>query len=187
MLTGLVLAGAKPFQLFASAGDPELEVFDGEAVLLGDLRFHGIEFVILEFDDFIAVAADDVIVIGMIGIIRVVYLVVFAEIHFVDEVALREQRQRAIDSGAGNGRVVFFGPFQKLLRSEMIIRAENGVDDGLSLGSQPEVLALQEPHESILGIPPIDNGHSPDYADSIAGVNAAMIALSDGSPRKAAR
>src|SRR6059058_470949 len=55
------------------------------------LGFESRDFVALELDDFIAILANDVAVVGMIGVIGVVELVVFAEIHFANQTAFGEQ------------------------------------------------------------------------------------------------
>ena len=108
------------------------------------------DFIAVELDDLLAVLADDVIVVRMFGVVRVVELVVFAEIHFTEQPALSQKRQGAINCGAGNRFVAGAGPFEKLLGGEMLLGAENGFNDGLTLRSQAQVFLREEINEAPL-------------------------------------
>jgi hypothetical protein len=55
---------------------------------MGDLVLDFFNLIAVELNDFIAVLADDVIVVRMFGVIGVVELVIFAEIHFAEQSAL---------------------------------------------------------------------------------------------------
>ena len=55
---------------------------------------------ILEFEDLQAIEADEMVVVRMIHVVRIVELVVAAKIHLPQHPALHEQRQRAIDRRA---------------------------------------------------------------------------------------
>src|SRR6266571_6690926 len=114
---------------------------------MADLILELLDLVAVEFDDFFAVLADDVIMVGMLGVVWVVKFVIFAEIHFADEAAFGQQGQGAIDGGAGNRFVPPARPFQKLLGGKMLAGAEGRFDDGLALSGQTEVFLREKIHE----------------------------------------
>src|SRR5690348_5347566 len=111
---------------------------DREAKPMADLVFDLLDFVAFEFNDFVAVLADDVIVVGMLSVVWVVEFVVFAEIHLANEAALGQQWQCSVYRRARDGLVPLPGPFQKLLGGEVLAGAENGFDDGLTLRSHAQ-------------------------------------------------
>src|SRR5260221_546532 len=142
-----VFAGAESLHLLAGTGDVQPLGLDGEAELLSDLAFDPLDFLALEFDDLAAIATDDMAVVRVKGVIGIVKLVVLAEIHLPDQPALRQERQGAIDGGAGHRAVAFPGPGQQLFGGEMFFRAKSGIDDHLPLRGDAEALASQESHE----------------------------------------
>lgn len=117
---------------------------DGEAELVADFAFQLVDLVALELDDFFAVVADDMTVVGMLGVVGVVELIILAEIHFADEAAFSQQGQGAIDGGAGDGFVFLTRPFEQLFRGEMLFRAEHRVHNGLALRSDAQVFVGEE-------------------------------------------
>jgi len=76
--------------------------FHSETEAVRNFVLNFFDLIAVELNDFVAVLADDVIVIWVFGVIRVVELVVFAEVHFAEQAALGEKRQGAIDGCAGN-------------------------------------------------------------------------------------
>ena len=56
-----------------------------------DLVLDFFDLVAIELNDFIAVLANDMIVVGMFGVIGVVELIIFAEIHFAEQAALGQK------------------------------------------------------------------------------------------------
>jgi hypothetical protein len=146
----LFVAGTVLLQLLAVCGNLEAVSFDGKAQALADFGFKLLELVAFEFHDLVTVLANDVIVMGMLGVIGIVELIIFAKVHFPDQPALRQQRQRAINRRAGNRLIPATRPGQQLLSGEMPAGAEGGIDDGSTLRGQPQVLAYQEIHKALL-------------------------------------
>src|SRR5205814_9844672 len=99
-LASLLLAGAEFFQFLAACGDLEALWLQLETQFVADFIFQFLNLVALELHDLLAVLADDMAVIRVIGVVGVVKFVVLAEIHLADETAFSEQRQRAIDRRA---------------------------------------------------------------------------------------
>ena len=65
-----------------------------------DLVLEFFDFCTVEFHNFFAVLADDVVMVGMIRIVRIIKFVILAEIHFVNQTAFREERKGAVNGGA---------------------------------------------------------------------------------------
>src|SRR4051812_26273934 len=99
---------------------------------MGDLIFDLRDFCAVELDDLFTVLADNMVVVRMLGVVWVVELVFFAEIHFADKAAFGEERERPVNGGAGDRFITAARPFQKLFRGEMLASAENGLDDRLA-------------------------------------------------------
>ena len=125
--------------------------FDREPEPVADLVLEALDFLALELDDPFAILADYMIVVRMLGVIGVVKLMILAKIHFADQPALGQQRQRAIHRRARNRSIAPARPLQKLLGGEMLARAESGLDDRLALGSQAQVFLREKIHEPPLG------------------------------------
>ena len=89
-LAGLLLAGAEFFQLLAPGGNLQALHFQFKAQLAADFAFQLFDLLALELDDLVAVLANDVAVVRIIGVIRIVKLVVLAKIHFADQTAFGE-------------------------------------------------------------------------------------------------
>ena len=156
---GFILALAQFLHLFARGINAQLLRVNLEAKLLRNLIFQRVKLLALELDDLVTVIANDVIVIRMIGVIGVVDFVVLAEIHLVHHPALGEQRQGAIDCGAGHARVAFAGPLEKLLRVEMLVGAEHRVDNRPALRGDPQIFMYQKSNKLFLRLRSIDHGH----------------------------
>lgn len=65
--------------------DPQFDHVRLEAQTFGDDVFPDIKAVVLELNDFGAVEADDVVVIGMIGVVGVVVFVIAAQIKLAEQ------------------------------------------------------------------------------------------------------
>ncbi len=134
-------AGAELPEFLAARGDLEPAGLDGETEALADFAFKLREFVTLKFHDLFAFQADNVIVVRMLGVVRIIVFPPLAEVHLAHQAAFKEQGQGAIHSGAGNGFVPLPRPFQELVRAEVLPSAEGGVDDGLPLRCQAQTLS----------------------------------------------
>src|SRR5947208_3685536 len=143
-LASFLSASAKLLQLLATSGNLQSLRLHFKAEPMTDFIFEPLDFIALELDDSFTILADDVAVVGMVGIVRVVEFVVLAEIHLPHQSALRQQRQSAINRRAGNRFVPPPRPFEQLLGGEMLVGAENAVDDGLPLRSEPQVSLSQK-------------------------------------------
>ena len=76
------------FEGFAVGRDPEILGTHLKSKLLGDFIFQSIDFLALKFNNPIAVLANDMMMVGMFTVIRVVILVVLAEVHFLHQATL---------------------------------------------------------------------------------------------------
>jgi len=61
---------------------------EGKAEFLRDFVFQLLDLFALEFDDPAAISADNVAVMGVLGIVRIVKLVIFSKVHFPHQAAL---------------------------------------------------------------------------------------------------
>ena len=102
-----IFAGAEFLHLFAGGVDSQLLRFHFEAQFVRNLVFQLVELFALKLHHLVAIIANDVVVIRVIGVIRIVDFVILAEIHLVHQPALGEQRQRAIHRRAAHARVAF--------------------------------------------------------------------------------
>lgn len=118
--------------------------FDRETQSVRNLVLYLFDFIAVELNDLFAILANDMIMVRMLRVIRVVKFVVFAEIHLAKQTALGKQRQCAINRRSRNGFVPGPRPFQKLLGGEVLLRAENRFNNGMTLGCQPQVLLRQK-------------------------------------------
>jgi hypothetical protein len=84
----LFCASAALFQLFAMGRNLQSMRLHGKAKTPADLVFDLLELLTFELYNFVAILADDVIVMWMFGVIRIVELMIFAEIHFANQAAL---------------------------------------------------------------------------------------------------
>ena len=121
--------------------------FHGEAETMADFIFQLFNLLTVKFDNFFTILADDVVVIGMIGVVGIVNFAVFSKIHFVDQATFRQQRQGSVNRRPGNGFVSFARPFQQLFRREVLFGIENRIDDRLSLRSDSQTFSAQKVHE----------------------------------------
>src|SRR4051812_27881853 len=90
-------ASALALELVASGLNADDLFLGGEAQALTDATFQGIDMDVVEFDDLVAVDANQVVVIGVIDVIRVVEFVVLPEIHLLEHPALHQQREGPIN------------------------------------------------------------------------------------------
>ena len=88
---------------------------------------------------------------GMLRVIRVVKLVVLAEIHLVDQSALSEEGKRPVNRRARDGSVAFTGPFQELLSREVLFGREDGLHNRLPLRGDAQILPGEEIQEFLFG------------------------------------
>lgn len=69
---------------------------------MGNFILDLFDFIAVELDDLLTVLANDMIMVRMLGVIGIVELVVFAEVHFTQQPALGQKRQGAINRCARN-------------------------------------------------------------------------------------
>lgn len=69
---------------------------------MADFVLEFLNFFTVELNNFFAVLADDVVMVWVMGIIRIIEFVILAEIHFSHQSTFRKQRKRAINRRAGN-------------------------------------------------------------------------------------
>jgi len=134
VLTGLVMARASAAQFLATAGDLEPVRGGDKPQAPAHLGPKPVYFVAVELHDPVAVLANNMIVVGTLGVIWIVILMVFSKIHLPDEPTFGEERKGAIDSCPRNGPIDPAGPFQEFVSREMLLGRENRLHDGLALG-----------------------------------------------------
>ena len=89
---------------------------------------------VFELDDFVAVNADEMVVVGVFVVIGVVDFLVATKVQFFEDATFNEELERAVDRGAGDGGVDIFGQEEEFFGGIMIGGAEGGDDDGVALG-----------------------------------------------------
>ena len=177
-----VFAGPQFFEFFAGASDLESLGGDGETEFLTDFILELRNLLAFELDNFFAVLADDMAVVGVLGVVWIVELVILAEVHFPHQSTFGEQGKGAIDGGSGNGLVAFPGPFQQLFRSEMFVCAEDRVHDGLPLGGGAQPLSSQKLHEFLLCGLFVQRRHIQEYISAREQVNGSVDWIREESP-----
>ena len=143
-LAPFIGAGAPAVEFLAGGGDLEFLGADLEPQTRGDFVLELHDLFTFEFDDPLAVLADDVAMIGVRCVIWIVKLMILAEIHFAEQAALDQEWEGAIDGGARDRGVDPTRPIEQLLRSEMLFCAEDGVEDGLALARHAEIFRPEE-------------------------------------------
>ena len=93
---------------------------------------------VFELDDFIAVNADEMVVVGVFVIVGVVDFMVATKVQLFEDSTFDEELQSAVDRGAGDGGVDIFGQEEEFFGGVMIGGAEGGDDDGVALGGFSE-------------------------------------------------
>ena len=93
---------------------------------------------VFELDDFIAVNADEMVVVGVFVIVGVVDFMVATKVQLFEDSTFDEELQSAVDRGAGDGGVDIFGQEEEFFGGVMIGGAEGGDDDGVALGGFAE-------------------------------------------------
>ena len=106
---------------------------DDKSVFSADLLLERLDRLAFELDDPTAVLADDVVMVGVVGVVGIVEFVILAEIDFLDEAAGGQERQGTIDGCARDRVIALTGPLQQLISGEVLICAEDGIDDGSPL------------------------------------------------------
>ena len=138
------IACAAFFQGVAGGGELELLRFHGEAQFLTDLLLDRFDLFAVELHDLFAVLANEVVMVGVVGIVGIIKLVRLPKVHLMQKVALSEQKQRAVNRGAGNGAILFARPIEQLLGGEMLISIEHRVDDDSPLVGVAKFLFLKK-------------------------------------------
>lgn len=82
-----------------------------------------------DFEDLVAIHADDLGDLGIVVGVGEVVLQVFADIDFADERGLGHDRERAVDGGAGDGVVDGAGVIEEFFGGEVLFLAEGGFED----------------------------------------------------------
>lgn len=100
MLAALLFAGAPLLKLLATGGDLEALRLDQEAKLVADLVLDARDLIAFEFDDLIAILANNMVMVGVLGVVGIVKFVIFAEIHLAHQAALRQEGQGAVNRRA---------------------------------------------------------------------------------------
>jgi len=118
-------------QVLAGGLDAETQLGRGKTHAVGDKIFSEGKAGVFDFDDLLAVLADDVA--GGRGAIDFVMLVGAAlEIDFSQNAAFDQEREETIDRGQGNQTVLLPGRGQELLRLKGARKGQRRADDGFA-------------------------------------------------------
>ena len=107
---------------------------------------------VFELDDFIAVNADEMVVVGVFVVVGVVDFLVATKVQFFKDAAFDEELERAVDRGAGDGGVDISGQEEEFFGGVMIGGTEGGDDDGVALGGFAEAFGEDKGVEPSLNI-----------------------------------
>ena len=88
---------------------------------------------VLELHDFVTIQADKVVMIRSIDKIRIVELVVLAEIHFPQHAALHQERKRSVNRGARHGPIDLARHIEQTFGRKMLLGAKSGAHDCVPL------------------------------------------------------
>lgn len=110
---------------------------DGKSVLFGHLFLQGFNLAILEFNNFIARRADEMVVVSFVR--DVVELGLTSEMLFLCQAGLAQQFQRAVYGRQSDVRV-FFGKQPIQLLGRYVFHFQKGGEDVLPLAGQFEMI-----------------------------------------------
>jgi len=105
---------------------------------MNDGFLQSIDPFVLEFDDSIAIHANQMVVMRMIYEIGIVEFVLLAEIHFLEEPAFYQQRQCPVYCSSRHGFFDLACHGEKVFRGVMLGGAESGFDDRVTLCGMPK-------------------------------------------------
>src|SRR5476651_1377556 len=118
-----------------------------EAKAVADAILQDVDVRVLELDNLVAVEADEVRVRRPLVEIRIVKLVVFAEVHFAQRPGFDQQRQRAVNGRARDRWLDLPRHLEQAFRGEMFLGRKRRANDRV---------ALDRPAQSLLRDIPID-------------------------------
>ena len=134
---------------FAAGFDAE-GVFDGaEAEAAGDAVVEDVDAAVLELDDLAAVDADEMVVGGVVEEVGVVGGLAVAEVDFLEEAGLGEEAEGAVEGGAGAAGLLAAEAVPEFVGGEVLIGGEDGLHEGLALGSVAQALVLDKGIQSV--------------------------------------
>ena len=139
-----VRAAALGAQFLAAGFDAEGLLDGAESKPTGDALVEDLQVVVFELDDPPTIDANEVIVGRFVEKVRVVGGLAVAEVDFLEESGLGEEGEGAIEGGAGGPGIGSVEPLPEFVRREVLVRGEDGIDDGVSLGSVAEPLHPDE-------------------------------------------
>lgn len=155
----------------ARGGELQSQVAHSKAALESGLAGQAHDRLVLELEDAAAILADDVAVVGVLMVVRIVELAVPAEVHLAENALPGQEGQCSIDRGPGDGGVLPPRPGQQLLRSEMLPGLHDRRHDRAPLRGEANA-ALSEVRPPMLSNPLLGGGpHGQDYSLDTPGVN----------------
>ena len=131
-------------ELVAAGLDANAALRGFEAKSARDAIFENLDVRVLEFDDFAAVDADEVVVIRVLEEIRIVVLLLTPKVDFAQEASLDEEGKSSVKGGARSLGIDFPGHVPELVSRKVLLGAEGGLDDHIPLSRSPEALRLHE-------------------------------------------
>ena len=158
-LASLLAARAQLLEFLARRSDLKAVRLHRKPQAMADFVFDLFDFVAVELHDFFAILTNDVVVVRMLGVIRIVKLVILAEIHFANQAAFGQERQSSVYSCSRNRLVPLARPFEQLFRRKMLFSAENRIDDRLPLRGQPQIFLLEKINKSLFRTPALSLSH----------------------------
>ncbi len=104
---------------------------------------------VFEFDDFAAVDADEVVVIGVVNEVGVVGGLSVAEVNFVNEVGFGKEGEGSVDGGPGGFGAGGAKTVEELVGGEVFVGGKDDFEDFITLGSLAEAFFADELVESL--------------------------------------
>lgn len=137
------LARAAASEFFATGFDANALGRGLEPETAGDAVLEQRDVFIFKLDHLVAIGADEVIVLGLLQEVRVVVSLIATEVDLVQELALHQQGEGAINGGTADGAVELARHLQQFFRSEVFGGRESGLNDDLTLLRPAQPLAGQ--------------------------------------------
>ena len=134
-------ANALEPQFVATRLDAHLLVGRGETHPLGHAVLEQFHVEVLEFQNALAIDADEMVVVRMVDEVRVVDLSPLGEVQFPQQPATHQDRQSAVNGRAAHRGIDLAGHLQKFVGGVVAIGAESRLDDGVALGGLAQPFA----------------------------------------------
>ncbi len=101
------------------------------------------QILVIELDDLATIHADEVIVVGVLAMDRVIALAAVAEVFFHGEALFDEEFERAVDRGIADALLALLDLGVELVSGDVFIELEEAFGDGVALLGRLQRLVLE--------------------------------------------